>query len=98
MRQAARLRLEPCIWLLGALAILPAVVRAQADWIDEFPHPTQVAHAAFEELKIQAYGTVIDDPLALDEQCGSPASLSSTSCSRRPRFLSDHPVKYRRRR
>lgn len=38
--------------LLIALAILPVGAHAQTDWIDAFPSVTEVAHAAFEELKV----------------------------------------------
>lgn len=58
---------------LVALAMaLPAVAaRAQSDWIDLFPSPTAVAHAAFEELKVTAQRgntglTTDDDSIAIN--------------------------------
>jgi hypothetical protein len=52
--------------------VLPAVAaRAQNDWIDLFPSPTTVAHAAFEELKVTAQRgnsslTTDDDSIAIN--------------------------------
>lgn len=53
--------------LLGVLALLlvPLASFAQApspppDWIDEFPSVTEVAHAAYEELKVTAQRSGID--------------------------------------
>ena len=47
-------------WLLIALAILPVGAHAQTDWIDEFPSVTEVAHAAFEELKVTSAMSRLD--------------------------------------
>ncbi len=59
-------------FLVTLALLLPAVAaRAQSDWIDLFPSPTIVAHAAFEELKVTAQRgnaglTTDDDSIAIN--------------------------------
>ena len=52
-------------WIVAWAALLALNAHAQTDWIDEFPPPTDVAHAAFEELKVTAISAKLD--LASDD-------------------------------